>query len=330
MPQAAGQPSPQILEYQPRLHRRKQHSTNQRVLHSIVTTIPQDTNTHIIDISQEADVVIFGTHAHWSHAINPGAEVWTRLGDIRSVTMLQGNNPSEIRGDEDTVLVPLMDQHIAICPRIGRCLFPSREAAGIFSNKLKFEHYVDHAGLSLHAPATFSADNPEFPCVLKRVDLNSGRGVAVIRNRAALSSALRQEPWIGHSHVLQEFVETESDFVTHAVCRRGQIMWHCTYRYELGLEDPIQRPDNKGSISRVALSDENVGVLTRFLEPLAYDGPVTFDYRFSRDGVLKVIEINPRLGGSLMWVSNLFGALSTIIKFAYAAEDTVADMRLVA
>ena len=101
----------------------------------------------------------------------------------------------------------------------------------------------------------------------------------------------------------------------------------------MGLEDPIQRPDNKGSISRVALSDENVGVLTRFLEPLAYDGPVTFDYRFSRDGVLKVIEINPRLGGSLMWVSNredLFGALSTIIKFAYAAEDTVADMRLVA
>ena len=279
--------------------------------------------THVLDRSGLTDVVIFGVHAHWSHAINPQAEVWSILNGIRSVTMLQGHDPTEIRCGTDTVVLPLMDQHIAICPRNGRSLFPTEAAAKVLSNKLTFAHYVGHAGLSSHAPTTLSVNAPEFPCVLKRVDLNSGRGVRVIRNAAELSIALDEAPWAGHPYVLQEFIEAAADFVTHAVCRAGKIIWHCTYKYELDLQDPIQRPDNKGSISRAAASGEVLSVLSKFLTPLDYDGPVTFDYRFSRDGALKVIEINPRLGGSLMWVSNrtdLVEALSAIIEHAYVAE----------
>lgn len=272
----------------------------------------------------DVDVIFFGTHPHWSFALGPEANVWSRIPNVRAV--MSATEPNGVPLHEQTVVIPLIEAHIAKCPRIGASLFPSPDALQILSDKANFSTYVTERGLTSHVPKTFSASAPQFPCVLKRLDLNSGRGVAIVRNAAELAALLHETPWVGHPYLLQEVIEGTADYVTHAVCRSGEILWHRSYRYELNACDPIQRPGNFGKTSRIDAKAEVLQVVSSLLEPIGYDGPLAVDYRFTTDGTLKILEVNPRFGGSLMWLENqedLAGALSTIIENAYLTNVSV-------
>lgn len=57
----------------------------------------------------------------------------------------------------------------------------------------------------------------------------------------------------------------------------------------------------------------------RFLAPLDYQGPANIDFRRRADGRLALLEINPRLGGSLMrpeFAADLDAALGIIVREA--------------
>lgn len=269
----------------------------------------------------DVDVIFFGTHPHWRFALGPEANVWSRIPHVRAV--MSATEPTSVALHEHVVVIPLIEAHIAKCPRIGAGLFPSREALQILSDKGNFSTYVAERGFTLHVPKTFSASAPQFPCVLKRLDLNSGRGVAIIRNADELTAFLHEAPWVGHPYLLQEMIEGTADYVTHAVCRSGKILWHRSYRYELSASDPIQRPGNFGRTSRIEAKAELLQIVASLLEPIGYDGPLAVDYRLTRDGTPKILEINPRFGGSLMWPENqddLAGSLSAIIDNAYVTD----------
>lgn len=45
---------------------------------------------------------------------------------------------------------------------------------------------------------------------------------------------------------------------------------------------------------------DTLALFERFLRPIRYDGPANIDTRRGADGTVWVLEINPRLGGSLM------------------------------
>ena len=266
---------------------------------------------------------MYGTHTRgWIAALNDQAPIWRVVGaEIRTLPGLSAAEFSEIDPiDDNTIVIPLMENHITSCPRRYRSLFPKQEAIKLLSNKKAFSDYLIANGLEHLAPKAYSVDDVEFPCVIKRLDLNAGTGVEIVRNKEELRSFLATKPWLGHPVILQEYIESDFDFVTHAVCRAGEIVWRCTYRLSIEPRGAIQRPNNTVARTKVDMPDHIYEALQSLVAPLHYDGPLNFDYKLTGDNQLQVVEINPRLGGSLLAkanMSDLAEAIGAICRFSY-------------
>lgn len=266
-------------------------------------------------------VIVFGRHSpDWMLALGNTAEVWKRMGNIRDVVGMAHDDPASLPADDGaTVILPLMEPHMLGCPRAYRSLFADPQSVMSLADKSAFAAYAVEHGLEALCPGNYTVAEAAYPCVLKRVDLNGAAGITLVRSEAELQELLAREPWLGKPCLIQAYVASEYDHVTHAVYRNGSILWHRSYRYRLDPEAQVRRPGMRMALERIDVSDDTISQLDRFMAPLNYNGPMNFDYRFAGDGSLKVIEINPRLGGSLMRPANvdhLAEALTAIVENA--------------
>jgi len=118
---------------------------------------------------------------------------------------------------------------------------------------------------------------------------------------------------------VQELVDGAGDYVSHCVAVEGRVVWQCAYEYELHPGHLIRSASTLRGVQKHQVSAANLAAMQRFLGPLRYSGPACFDYRYRTDGSLAVFEINPRLGGSLMFpahVGDLRAALAAILAHA--------------
>ncbi len=270
-------------------------------------------------------VIIFGNHTpQWNAALSENAPAWQMV--EASARILPGLAASELdQVDEKTIVIPLMEKHIVICPTRFRSLFPPKETVNLLSDKRAFSQYLASQQLHHLAPTTYTFENIQFPCVVKRLNLNAGTGVEIAQDEATLSQILAKQPWTGHPVIIQEYIASEFDFVTHAVCRGGHFMWSCTYQLSIDPPAAIQRPSNTMARRKFEASIDTLRTLQSLVAPLKYDGPINFDYKLIKDG-LRIIEINPRLGGSLIIpenVDDLAGALGAICHHSYAQSPAM-------
>jgi hypothetical protein len=270
-------------------------------------------------------VVIYGEHSpDWMTALAPGAAVWTGMPDVDEVLLVPDRPgvviPEPRHGGTRTVVIPLMEDHTRHCPPHYLSLVPDHRSIDVLADKAAFADYVRTEGLGELCPETYeSAADAVFPCVLKRANLNAGQGVVIARSLPDLMSRLAQEPWAGHTCILQSLEREPVEYVTHCVCRDGRILWHCTFAYEADARDLIRTANMVNPVRPVAASASGLEQIETLLVPLGYCGPCNVDYKISNSGKLAVFEINPRLGGSLMRPENvdyLQGALSCIIEAA--------------
>jgi hypothetical protein len=268
--------------------------------------------------------VIYGLHSEdWMSALSPESPVWRKISGVGSVLVVPDSPAAEIPAPTkelpQVVVIPLMETHTRNRPKTLPSLAPDERSLNVFGDKAQFQAYVQDNALSDLCPEHFSSSAARFPCVLKRTDLNAGGGIAVVLSAEHLQSFLEQPPWLGHPTVLQAMVEGDGEIVTHCVCKNGRILWHTSFGYTLPPGEIIRSWNNVQSIEPVPTTSRTLRQLQRFLTPLGYSGPCNFDYKLTRDGTVMVMEINPRLGGSLMRPQNaayLQAALSCIVKHA--------------
>jgi hypothetical protein len=266
-------------------------------------------------------VVIYGRHcATWMSALAPESAVWKSLPSVKKV-LVQPEPTSVSLGSikfSRTVILPLMEAHIAVCPKEFAASVPSIEALRLLSDKSEFAEFAQTQGLAHFCPEVFkTVDRVNFPCVIKRLDLNAGAGITIATTKASLHEQLHQSPWKDQPVLLQAFISGH-EYVTHCVCSEGQIKWHCTYGYELS-DLTIRTPANMGVSRKVLPPAGALDVIKKFIKALAFNGPCNVDYKVDANGSIFVFEINPRLGGSLMLKENqadLAQALHYIIKSA--------------
>lgn len=255
-------------------------------------------------------VVVFGRHsADWMQALEPAAPVWKLMPEVAAVTLLDEAEPPPAAaafGDDPPVLIPLMDAHAKARPWGFREFAPSPAIVDILANKRRFAEYVKRSRLGVFAPATFERpEDVRFPVVLKRADLSAGFGIVVVRDRRQMEQLLASSDWQGADYVLQEFVDDQIEFVTHCVCRAGTILWSCSMLYELFSDNPIRGTVPLRAVRQVGTPGHVLRQIEEFLLPLGYTGPCNVDYKLRASGEICVLEINPRLGGSLMMPRNV-------------------------
>ncbi|HWR01221.1 MAG TPA: hypothetical protein VN371_05110 [Chlorobaculum sp.] len=267
-------------------------------------------------------VIIFGRHCHvWMAALAPEASVWSRLPDVKMVCNVHSRNKlrrmKEREVDYRTVIIPLMEHHIAKCPKKYHSLVPCKRALGLLGNKAQFASYVERHNLDSFVPRHYeSVDDIAWPAVLKRADLNSGRGIEIVRSIEHFEDLLKTDLWKNQKYVLQELIPGKFDYVTHCICKNGRILWASTFEYEMSSAKEIRTPDNVKFMKPSVASPSTMNQMEKLLAPLRFNGPCNFDYKIDAQGEMKVFEINPRLGGSLMLpenVDHLGNALSCII-----------------
>jgi hypothetical protein len=270
-------------------------------------------------------VVIYGAAwRDWMIALWPGSRVWWGIPRVKSVVMLPGSPAAEIPAPTpeipEAVAIPLLEDHIRNRPKRLRSLAPDERSLDVLGDKRQFQDYIQGNGLANLCPEHFSSPAAaRFPCILKRTGLYAGHGIAAVASAEQLQSLLDQPPWQGHPFVLQAMVEGDREIVTHCVCKKGQILWHTSYLYTLPPGQVIRCGVTGIPIQPLGVSPSVLRQLQRFLEPLDYTGPCNFDYKLGPDRKLRIMEINPRLGGSLMLPAHaphLQAALSTIVENA--------------
>lgn len=270
-------------------------------------------------------IIVFGSYSSdWDKRVDADAPVWKGMLGVSEVTRARTLPQLILRGLFDgrpSVVLALRERFLACSPPFWWGLMPSRRAFLACRDKARFAAFTRSAGLEDLVPRTYAdLDAAAFPLVLKRTNKAGGYGVAIIASKQELLTRKAQKPWRGRKTILQELLPGHVDHVTHAVARHGRILWHCSYRYDLDAARPLQSAQTIEKRSRHVAAMAHIAAFERFLVPLDYSGAVSFDYRLMPDGGLKVFEINPRFGGSMMRAENLEDMRQGIATLIAASE----------
>ncbi len=258
-------------------------------------------------------------------ALSPESRIWRNISGVKSVLTVGDSPAPEIPAPSPriphVVVIPLLESHTRNRPKTLPSLVPDERSLSTFEDKMQFQTYIQDNGLANLCPEHFPCPAAaRFPCVLKRIDLHGGQGIAVAASAEHLRSLLEQPPWQGHPTILQAMMEGDEEIVTHCVSKKGRILWHASLAYTLSPGEFIRSAlNNVQSIQSVPTTSRTLRQLQEFLGPLGYTGPCNFNYKLMPNGTVMIMEINPRFGGSLMRPENahhLQAALSCIIENA--------------
>ncbi len=286
----------------------------------------------MLDRSQPFRVIVYGKfHISWMEALAPEAPVWKAFPTLRQVIHLDDvpdvRLPAPV--DHPTLILPLMEPHILNCPRGYYSLRPSELALKVLAHKGNFATYMDMRRLGHLVPTTYaSAEAATWPCMVKPLDLRAGTGIQVVESAQQLQELTQQEDWKGRAYTLQSVVDGTFEYVTHCVCKDGRILWTCSFECEMeGARDIRRGMDNMKSMRPFSPPQKFLSDFQEILAPLKFSGPCNIDYKLSAAGDVRVLEINPRFGGSLFLpdvVTRLKGSLSCIVDNANAPETVLA------
>lgn len=267
-------------------------------------------------------VTIFGLHApSWTQALGPGGAVWRSLPQVVRVRLAEDpETRPDLEGVDRDVLVPLMERHILERPRGFHVLLPSATAVGILADKKRFAAHLAEHGLADVAPRHHaSIEVAPFPFVLKSPCQHSGRDIFIVRSERDRAAARARFGEALAGFAVQDFVDVPVDYCVHCVCVGGRVIRHAAVEFQLPPDRRVRGPGVATAARRVDASARLLGRIEAVLAPLAYGGPCNVDYKIDADGTERILEINPRLGGSLMhpgFVNALRDVLGTILAAA--------------
>ena len=247
----------------------------------------------------ELRVVLYGIpFDDWNRALASIA-LWQPINQVTEVVRVPAWAFLAPGGKRPTIFIPMKDRHAARLPHGARALASRSASVDILSDKAKFAAYLSANGLGDYCPATYP--DPEvatYPCVLKRVDLSASVGISMVHSRAHTISEWTD--LFGRRYLLQELVPGRTECVTYFLLRQGHVLWTCSFATDM--DGPaVVKHENNGHNRRVIETPANVvNAVEKILTPLAYSGFCTTDYKILESGVVKIIEINPRFGGTLL------------------------------
>jgi predicted ATP-grasp superfamily ATP-dependent carboligase len=262
-------------------------------------------------------------------AIGPDSRLWENHPIVKEVILLTNvDYPNKLPALDPsflTIILPLMEWHILKCPRQYLALISNENVIKILAVKSVFNQYMNQAGLSHLTPKSYANEKEiVYPFVLKRVDLNAGTGISLVNSPMELDCLLKQNLWFQKNIFFQEYIAGEREYVSHLICKNGEILWHCSFAYTLNKPHVIRNPVNMKNMSRITVSYSILEIFGKCLKPLNFSGPCNIDFKITYEGALKILEINPRLGGSLMLEANLdllSEAISCILRVILASDN---------
>lgn len=245
-------------------------------------------------------LVIYGKHTRkWMDAISHNNLISLLTPEVIRITNCNDINKLKVL-PPICKIIPLMETHAQeLHDNNIKGVMPNINIINTFSNKIKFSQFISNNNLTKYAPITYQHIN-EIPknkeVIVKPHKLHSGDGMYITKN---IKNDIDMS-----NFVIQEYIDDPIEYCTYIVASKGKIKLAITYKYTYVTTKHIkQSVNNNNNIEKVTLDQQYVDQLELFLLSCKYNGVCNIDFKIC-DNIIKVLEINPRLGGSLMLSSN--------------------------
>lgn len=161
----------------------------------------------------------------------------------------------------------------------------------LLRNKKLFYEYMKLHNLLEYLPIHFTKiDDIILPFVKKPLCLNGSSGIEL--NKISDFD----------NYIYQEFINNKYEYVSHIYCINGIIKNIITYKYKVYT---LCNNYYNCTIEKYICKKEYSDIFQVILNTLQYSGFCCIDYKITKELKLKIFEINPRLGGSLMRKENI-------------------------
>lgn len=108
-----------------------------------------------------------------------------------------------------------------------------------------------------------------------------------------------------NNNIVQEYIPNVEEFVSHIVVINGSIKICITYKYIFNDNTHIKSyPLNTNNVIKVNIDKIYIDIMEKFLSKCSYNGVCNIDFIIDSKGNIKIFEINPRFGGSLIRDNN--------------------------
>lgn len=179
----------------------------------------------------------------------------------------------------------------ALDPR--RAVLPSCELVALADDKLAFNRWLIERGFGAVVPELLGPKPDAYPYIRKTRSGDFGLGCRMIR--AAGEDDGADDPAIFR----QRAVEGRYEYVLHLLRIDGAIRFQVGYRYDMGQPLAV-RGQADAAVSIVPADPQPaLATCTGILDAMGYEGTCCFNYKLE-DGALRILEMNPRFGGSLV------------------------------
>lgn len=169
-----------------------------------------------------------------------------------------------------------------------------------FDNKKLFEMFMAE-NFSDIVPKFIDPKNiTTFPFLFKTATSNCGMGVHIVSNDECLKKLIKRTR---DSYVLQEYIHADNNMVGQYLCESGNIIHQQHYITNIDRNDVVII---RGKLPRSKKVEYNNEKLNEVFKKVSYTGFACVDYAIVDNNNIKIFEINPRLGGTVMNDYNVF------------------------
>lgn len=229
--------------------------------------------------------------------------------NLKNYPLLNINQILKIRTDfnlsnieEKTILFPLFENDMLNLYQkdLSRftCCMPKHMDIIIFRTKNFFYEYCKAHDLTFYIPNTYSNINDLQNSNAEKFIIKPT--VAEYGNNTFIRDKIDINDSSFHNNVIQEYIPNNKEYVAHIVAKQGKIQCCIVYCYYYDESYHIKGGQFKPkTITKITLEQKYIDQMEKFLIYVKYTGACNFDFLLP-DGQLKVMEINPRLGGSLL------------------------------
>lgn len=181
-----------------------------------------------------------------------------------------------------------------------------RNVINICNKKDLFSQTIIDYGYIDFIPKTYFPENTIYPCVVKPINGWSGINVKILKSQQEYVDYFNQNKntkW--KKYIIQELIEHDKIYSGHFLCKNGLILLSTIYFRSIDKNTIFKGKITDYTKCNLDKINNNI-IFVEILKKLQYNGFACFDFCYDNFNKLKIFELNPRIGGSLVHDDNDF------------------------
>jgi glutathione synthase/RimK-type ligase-like ATP-grasp enzyme len=173
---------------------------------------------------------------------------------------------------------------------------PNPNLVDLCDDKLSLNYLLLGGRFAKFVPPLRESTSGQFPYVVKKRHDLWGQNTFIVRNsedERAMATIL-QSP----EYFCQTYIPGPEEYALHMLMVDGEVAYAQTVKHNMGQECYVFGKSTQSKRSTYLSESEHIAAFAPMLMALNYSGTCCIDYKID-NGVPKLLEINPRYGGSL-------------------------------